>query len=327
MLFSSLPITQIQHLLSKSSSDFTIPLSQRVDIQQYAEKLSSCAKFVYFSHNEIIEAYTVVYPNVEDHFLYIPLIWVNKSLARRGLASKMLRFLNYYANIIGCTEIRLEVVKDNTPALNLYLNNNFRPIEDRGQKYLMVNIIKSNAMILKGKKVILRPIERGDLDFIREIINDPEMEQTIVGWMWPVSKKDEERWYSNFKNSDSSIRYIIETENDGIVGLTGLANIDWKNGTAKGAGIRVKNGIHANEIAIDAYMTIFRFAFDELRLNRVSTSAFEDNLVSLRFQEKCGCKLEGIMREAIYRNGTFKNLVIMGILAREYREQASKYWE
>lgn len=183
-------------------------------------------------------------------------------------------------------------------------------------------------MILKGKIVTLRPIEKSDLEFVRSLINDPEMERTIVGWSWPISAKDEEAWYNTFQNSASSLRYIIETEVDGIVGLTGLANIDWKNGSAKGAGIRVRKDIHTRGIATDAYMTMFRYAFNELRLHRISTSAFEDNVASLRFQEKCGCKREGLLREAIFKEGEYKNLVLMGILKEEYDEyvEASNYW-
>ena len=183
-------------------------------------------------------------------------------------------------------------------------------------------------MILKGKLVTLRPIEREDLDFVISLINDPDIEKSIVGWSWPVSKKDEEQWYASFRNSDSTVRYIIETE-EGNVGLTGLANIDWKNGSAKGAGIRIKPGIQSKGLATDAYMTMFRFAFNELRLHRINTSAFEDNNASLRFQEKCGCKREGVQREAIYKNGEYKNLVTLGILADDYWENANKtgYWE
>ena len=184
-------------------------------------------------------------------------------------------------------------------------------------------------MILKGKIVTLRPIEREDLDFVRDLINDPEMEKTIVGWAWPVSKKDEEQWYASFRNSDSIVRFIIETKDDGVVGLTGLANIDWKNGSAKSAGIRMKSGVRAKGLATDAYMTMFRYAFDELRLHRVSSAAFDDNIASLKFHEKCGCKREGIQREAIYKSGKYKNIVALGILAEEYREYARSigYWD
>lgn len=184
-------------------------------------------------------------------------------------------------------------------------------------------------MILKGKIVTLRQIEFEDLEFIRSLINDPEMEEKIIGWAWPISKKDEEQWYASFKNSDSTVRYIIETENDGVIGLTGLTKIDWKNGSAKGAGIRIRKDIQSKGVATDAYMTMLRFVFNELRLHRVSTAAFEDNIASLRFQEKCGLKREGLIRESIFKNGQYKNVVILGILDHEYTEHVNKthYWD
>lgn len=183
-------------------------------------------------------------------------------------------------------------------------------------------------MILKGKKVTLRPIEREDLDFIISLVNDPDIESTIVGWAWPLSKKDEEQWYQSFRNTDTTVRYIIETEDEGVVGLTGLTKFDYKNGSAKGAGIRIKPNVQTRGLATDAYMTMFRFAFNELRLHRISTSAFEDNASSLRFMEKCGCKVEGVQREAIFKNGKYKNLVILGILADEYFKhcEETNYW-
>lgn len=183
-------------------------------------------------------------------------------------------------------------------------------------------------MILKGNKVILRSIEREDLDFIIELVNDPNIEKTIVGWTWPLSRKDEEQWYTNFRNSNSTVRYIIETVQDGAVGLTGLTQIDWKNGSAKGAGIRIKPNVQTRGLATDAYMTMFRFAFDELRLHRITTSVFEDNVASLRFMEKCGCKIEGVQREAIYKNGKYYNLVTLGILDVDYKKhiKETEYW-
>ena len=54
-------------------------------------------------------------------------------------------------------------------------------------------------MILKGKFVTLRPIEAEDLEFIRTMLNDPWFERMIIGWSYPISKKDQEAWYANLK--------------------------------------------------------------------------------------------------------------------------------
>ena len=154
-------------------------------------------------------------------------------------------------------------------------------------------------MILRGKKVVLRPIELEDLEFIRSLINNPEIEKTIVGWALPISRKDEEKWYSSFSNTEKSIRYIVEDLQGHLVGLTGIGNIDMKNGCAKMMGIRISPQVQSKGLATDAYMTIFNFAFNELRLHRIETSAFDDNIASLKFQEKLGSKREGIRREAV----------------------------
>lgn len=173
-------------------------------------------------------------------------------------------------------------------------------------------------MILKGKKVILRPVEYEDIEFIRGLINDPWMEERIVGWALPLSRKDQENWYASYRNTTEQIRYIIETTEEGVVGLCGLKSIDYKNGVATSAGIRITKDVQSRGIATDAYMTLFKYAFSELRLHRINTSAMEENTPSLRVMEKVGCKREGLMRDAIYKNGYYHNIVTLGILDSDY---------
>lgn len=184
-------------------------------------------------------------------------------------------------------------------------------------------------MILKGKKVTLRPVEQGDIEFMRNLINDPWMEGRIVGWALPISKKDQEQWYANYRNTDKEIRFIVETEMDGVVGLTGLKDIDYKNGVATSAGMRIKRDIQSKGVATDAYMTMFRYAFNELRLHRVNTSALEENAISIHVMEKVGCIREGLHRDAIFKKGEYKNLVTMGCLASDYWRKAEEmgYWD
>ena len=181
-------------------------------------------------------------------------------------------------------------------------------------------------MFLQGKKVTLRALEEEDLEFVRSLINDPDLERTIVGWTWPKPKKDQEQWFMNYSNSEKVVRYIIETKEDGVVGMTGIRDIDWKNGSAAGGGIRIRKDLQAKGIATDVYMTLLRFAFDELRLHRFTASAFDDNTSSVRFMEKCGFKREGVFREAIFKEGKYKNLISFAILRDEYEEVAKKYW-
>lgn len=185
-------------------------------------------------------------------------------------------------------------------------------------------------MNLYGKKVVLRAVEEEDLEMLRELTNSPDFEKMIVGWSFPISKKDQMNWFMNCKNDLSCLRYTIETEEDGPVGMIGLKDIDWKNGTASGLGMRIaKKEIRTRGLATDAWMTLMRYAFDELRLNRINGSALAYNSASLRVCEKVGFKVEGTQRQAVYKNGEFFDLVMMGCLKEDYYNLINEnhYWD
>lgn len=185
-------------------------------------------------------------------------------------------------------------------------------------------------MELHGKKVILRAVEEEDLEMLRELSNDPEFEKMVVGWSFPISKKDQAAWFANCKNGSDRLRYTITTAEDGPVGMIGLRDIDWKNGVASGLGMRVaKKEIRTRGLATDAWMTLMRYAFEELRLNRINGSALEYNKPSLRVCEKVGFKVEGVQRQAVFKNGAFHNLVLLGCLRSDYEQLITEnhYWD
>ena len=184
-------------------------------------------------------------------------------------------------------------------------------------------------MVLYGKKVCLRAVEEDDLEMLRNLTNDPEFEHAVVGWSYPVSKRDQEEWFSNCKYNDSRLRFIIETQESGAVGLIGLRDIDWKNGNASGLGMRIASKkVREHGIATDAWMTLMKYAFEELRLNRINGNALSYNKISMHVCEKVGFKVEGIQREAVYKSGHFVDVVQLGCLKSDYEDiiKSNNYW-
>ena len=185
-------------------------------------------------------------------------------------------------------------------------------------------------MELHGKKVILRAVEEEDLEMLRELTNSPDYEKMIVGWSFPISKKDQMDWFSNCHNGLDRLRYTIVTEADGPVGMIGLRDIDWKNGVASGLGMRIaKKEIRTKGLATDAWMTLMRYAFEELRLNRVNGSALDYNAISQHVCKKVGFKEEGRQRQAVFKNGKYHDLVLFGCLKSDYEEliASNHYWD
>lgn len=184
-------------------------------------------------------------------------------------------------------------------------------------------------MNIYGKKVILRAMEKNDCEMIREIFNDPEIENLVVGWAFPISSYAQEQWFINHYADQMNFRFVIETPEDGAVGIATLTEIDWKNRRAM-HGIKLSNKkFHSKGIGTDAVMAIMRYAFDELGLNRLDGSWFDDNAASKGMYTKCGWVVEGIKREYIFKRGEYRDLVIVGILASEYYSliERNHYWD
>lgn len=183
-------------------------------------------------------------------------------------------------------------------------------------------------MNIVGKKVILRAIEEDDLELLRDMVNDSEIENLVVGWSIPVSKQAQKNWFDRSKNDHNNIRVIIEDKENGSVGMANIVNIDWKNRVAF-HGIKISSKASRGKgIGTDAVMAIMRYAFDELQLNRLDGAIIDYNIPSKKLYSKCGWKDEGVKRKYIYKNGKYHDLIILGILKEEYYElvRQTNYW-
>lgn len=186
-------------------------------------------------------------------------------------------------------------------------------------------------MNLIGKKVILRAVEESDIELLRNTINDPNIEATIIGWELPLSKKTQLDWFNNHKNTNTKIRYIIADKEDRkALGTIGLYNIDWKNGVVGGTGIRIFNTQNRKKgIAFDAYMTLLKYAFFELRLNRVEYNTLIFNNPARNLMKKLGYVEEGTKRAALYKNGKYNDVVFGACLKSDYEKNLNliHYWD
>lgn len=164
---------------------------------------------------------------------------------------------------------------------------------------------------------------------ICDMFNDPELEDLVVGWAFPLSIEQQQQWFEKNLSDNRNFRFVIETPEDGAVGIATLIDIDWKNRRAT-HGIKLANVERRTKgIGTDAVMAIMRYAFDELGLHRLDGSWFDFNDASKRLYTKCGWKAEGVKREYVYKRGAWRDLTVVGILERDYRVLLEKnhYWE
>lgn len=183
-------------------------------------------------------------------------------------------------------------------------------------------------MNIKGKIVTLRQMSRNDMQMICDMFNDPDLEDLVVGWAFPLSLEQQQQWFEKNINDNKNFRFVIETPDDGAVGIATLTYIDWKNRRAT-HGIKLANKERRTKgIGTDAVMAIMRYAFDELGLHRLDGSWFDFNVASKTLYTKCGWKAEGVKREYVYKQGQWRDLTIVGVLESDYRKliEEKHYW-
>ena len=185
-------------------------------------------------------------------------------------------------------------------------------------------------MNLKGKIVLLRAIEEGDQELLMTMLNDPEIEKMVGGYSFPISLKQQNEWFNRTSNDANNIRLIIETKEDGPVGFANIVNIDWKNRSAF-HGIKIANkSFQSRGVGTDTVMTVMRYCFEELNLNRLDGSIIEYNSPSQKlYINKCGWKIEGTKRQSVFKGNMYHNELIVSILKDEYEQliRINKYWE
>ena len=177
-------------------------------------------------------------------------------------------------------------------------------------------------MNIYGENIILRAIEFDDLEFLREMMNDPEIEEKVVGWSFPVSKAMQQKWFEGQGAGKENIRFIIESKEKQRLGLATLHSIDWKNGVAEHGIKLAKNENRRKGIGTDTVKTVVKYAFNELNLHRLEATWLSCNKASEALFKKCGFSIEGRLREKIYKSGKRYDLICAGITQDEYRRLA-----
>lgn len=171
-------------------------------------------------------------------------------------------------------------------------------------------------MNIKGEKVLIRAIEITDAPLLLEMINDPETENMLGGYSFPVSEHQQLAWINNLTSTPNTFRGIIEVDGQAI-GTVILTDIDHKNGTAE---FHIKLGtgdVRGKGYGVDACKAIIKYAFKELRLNCIYANVKEDNIPSRKLFLKSGFSEEGILRKRLFKDGAYHDVVSFSILADE----------
>jgi RimJ/RimL family protein N-acetyltransferase len=142
-----------------------------------------------------------------------------------------------------------------------------------------------------------------------------------------MSITEEERWYARMIESRTDQVFAIDAidaKKPTHVGLCGIHEIEWKNRAAT-VGILIGGHVGGGESAqgkgygTDAMRTLVKYAHDELNLHRIELEVFTDNARAIKSYEKIGFAKDGVRRAAMWKDGAYRDLMVMSVLPGEIR--------
>ncbi len=167
-------------------------------------------------------------------------------------------------------------------------------------------------IFVKGKKILLRRAQKDDVDYIMKLTDDKENKKYIVTFP--------RKWHESAVTSGASgntFDVIVEEIKSGApvgyIMINDLKNefneVEWTHFVIDKKGIGYGH---------EAMKLLKRWTFEVKKAHRAWMDCKEYNARALHLYESEGMIREGVIRETIISGGVYENLIILGILDREY---------
>jgi RimJ/RimL family protein N-acetyltransferase len=172
---------------------------------------------------------------------------------------------------------------------------------------------------LKGDRLDLIPFKE---EFITEKYLDWLSDIEVTKYL-DVSNYDQTidtitNYINRFNNSENYIFAIVIKEINNHIGNITLQNINWVHKFAT-EGIMIGDKKYWKDgYGTEARSLLLEFAFNDLKLNRIVSSAFVDNLAGIKSNSKLGYKKEGLFRNHMILEGQYSDVIQQGILKEDF---------
>lgn len=168
----------------------------------------------------------------------------------------------------------------------------------------------------EGRLVRLRAFDNSDLMNVLAYANDYEVMRGASGAiLYPSTVDDAARdMGKNTSFTTGEYQFAIETkEARRFIGQCGFVKVNWKNRVGELAILIGEKDCRGKGYGADAIQTLCTFGFMEMNLRKIKALVFDFNEAALRCYEKCGFQREGVLKQEIYREGAYHDVVCMAL--------------
>lgn len=177
-----------------------------------------------------------------------------------------------------------------------------------------------------SRRLYFRAFEYEDLAFINKIRNENELFEFTCGNKFYISSERDKKWIEDkiFNNSKQLYLMLCTIDSNVPIGYVAATNIDYINRKVQYGGIVIAKEFAGNGYGTEASQLLLKHIFEELGMNMIYGYWREDHKASLRMAENSGFKIDGLIRDYVYKQNKFHNAYILSQLKSDYEDNIKK---
>lgn len=177
--------------------------------------------------------------------------------------------------------------------------------------------------IKNGEKVIIRHIDKSDIDGVWDNFNEVIDEAIYLPVLFPVrSQYEKHSWFNSLQNESEICVVAVHRDfkaPNNVLGQCEISNSEWDAATHIGKlGVIVKSEFR--NMGIGYHLIDFAIR-ESKRLNKkekIILSTFTENKRALHLYTKMGFKTVGIRKKQFYMNSRYYDEVLMELWIEDY---------
>lgn len=167
---------------------------------------------------------------------------------------------------------------------------------------------------LIGERLYLRPLEEGDAVLCHGWLNHPEVRRSLRRRAMPWTEASVREMIRGLDPRRDQLFAIVLRGDDIYVGNCGLHGIDFVDRVARLGIVIGRRDQWGRGFGSEAVRLLCQHAFDTLDLRKLLFSCFATNDRGLHLARQFGFQLEGRLREQVFVEGQWVDLLLLGLL-------------
>ncbi|MCB1219337.1 MAG: GNAT family N-acetyltransferase [Planctomycetales bacterium] len=178
---------------------------------------------------------------------------------------------------------------------------------------------------LYDDKVALRPLEDSDAALLCDWVNDQAV-LLYLGIPGRLTDGQELEWIAAMRGSQRDVVLgIVDLSDGALVGTVGIHLINRTDSNAMYGIMLGDKERWSKGIGTAAGMLACDYAFNSLNLHRLHLSVAAFNPRGTKSYEKIGFRHEGSMQQHIYKQGSYHDVLFMGLLRDDFNASHAEW--